>query len=383
MTSPATAAPLGPWKTVVFALLPAALFLLACEAVIRLTGAHTRCHSIHDTSTLWSCDPIMSFRVKDGVMPAGKPLNQAGFRGREFTRKKPDVYRILALGDSTTFGIIADGKFSYIPEPYPERLEHLVDERVGPGKVEVLNAGVPGYNSFMGVMQLRGKQRGLHPDLITVRYGWNDFLMSKGGEGGAAYRELDSPFLRAIEDVLLHTALYPFLRRVGREIHSYGTPALKPTESDIPTEWKPDVPLEQYKHNLRRVVELGHAEGAEVWLLTTPHAFLTEENRGHYDKFPTTMAAKGLIAFSAIPDFDRMIEIHDAYAEATREVGRELGVPVVDMEEAYRQHASEHLYASTDVVHPTQEGHNLEAEVLYARLVAEGIVPRPTTPVAR
>ena len=69
--------------------------------------------------------------------------------------------------------------------------------------------------------------------------------------------------------------------------------------------------------------------------------------------FPRTMSGKLLIAFSAIPTFDRMIEIHDAYADATREVGRELGAPVIDMEEAYRAHAAEHLYPSTDVVHPT------------------------------
>lgn len=346
---------------------------------MRFWGLHTRCSGLYESSTLWSCDPILSFRLKDGLKPGGKPLNQAGFRGREFTRKPPGVYRVLALGDSTTYGIIGDQAFGYIAEPYPERLEHLVAERVGPGKVEVLNAGVPGYNSFMAVMQLRAELRGLQPDLITVRYGWNDHLMSMGGEGGEAYREISSPFLRGVEDVLLKTALYPFLRRVGRELRGYGKPELKPTVQDIPHEWKPDVPLEQYKHNLRRIVELGHAQGAEVWLLTTPHAFLTDENRGQYDKFPNTMTAKALIAFSAIPTFERMIEIHDSYAEATRQVGIELGVPVVDMEEAYRQHASEHLYNSMDVVHPTQEGHNLEAEVLYRRMVVENIVKPVTT----
>lgn len=376
MSSPPPA-PLGPWKTIIFALVPAVLLLVVCEATVRFLGLHTRCHGIYDDSPLWACDPILTFQLRKDLLPAGKPLNQAGFRGREFTPKTPGVYRVLTLGDSTTYGIISDNTFRYIEQPYPEKLERLVADRVGPGKVEVLNAGVPGYNSFMAVMQLRTKLRGLHPDLITVRYGWNDHLMSKGGESGNAYREIDNPLLRGVEDVLLRTALYPFLRRVALELRSRGKD-VKATTRDIPSEWKPDVPLEQYNHNLRRIVELGRAQGAEVWLLTTPHAFLTDENRGQYDKFPNTLSAKALIAFSAIPTFDRMIEIHDAYAEATREVGRELGVPVVDMEEAYRQHASEHLYNSFDVVHPTQEGHDLEAEVLYQRMVAEGIVnPAP------
>lgn len=376
--STSAAAPFGPWKTIGFALIPAALLLLVSETTVRLLGLHTRCHGTYDTSPLWSCDPILSFQLKKGLMPAGKPLNQTRYRGREFTKKKPGVYRVLALGDSTTFGIISEETFEYIPEPYPERLERLIDERIGTGQVEVLNGGVPGYNSFMAVMQLRWKLRGLDPDLITVRHGWNDHLMSMGGERGAGYRELDHPLLE-FEDLLLRTALYPFLHRIAREVRAYGRPEHEPTVADIPQAWKPDVPLEQYKHNLRRIVELGHADGAAVWLLTTPHAFLIDENRGQYDKFPNTMSAKGLIAFSAISSFDRLIEIHEAYAEATRQIGRELGVPVVDMEAAYRRHSSQHLFNSTDVVHPTQEGHNFEAGILYERMVAEGILTPSTT----
>jgi lysophospholipase L1-like esterase len=376
--TPPPSPPVGPWKTLVFALIPVVLLLAGVETAIRVWGAHERCHGSYEQSPLWSCDPILSFKLKTGLEPAGQPLNQAGFRGREFTPKPAGVYRVLALGDSTTFGIVTENGFAYIETPYAERLEQRVAERVGPGKVEVLNAGVPGYNSFMGVMLLRGKLRGLHPDLITVRYGWNDFLMSMGGDGGQAFREIENAFLRSAEDLLLRTAIYPYLRRLNRELKARGNPEHKPTPADIPHEWKPNVPLEYYKRNLRRIVELGRAQGAEVWLLTAPHAFLTDENRGQYDKFPRTMSGKLLIAFSAIPSFDRMIEIHDAYAEATREIGRETGAPVIDMAAAYGAHAAEHLYNSTDVVHPTQLGHDLEAEVLYERLLAEGILkPAP------
>ena len=288
------------------------------------------------------------------------------------------MYRIIALGDSTTFGMIVEQYFGYIQTPYPQRLEELIDERVGPGKVEVLNAGVPGYNTYMGVMLLRGKLRGLEPNLITVRFGWNDFLMSMGGEVGDAWREVENPILLMGEDLLLRTATYPYLRRLGRELKSRGQPEHKPGPQDIPHVWQPNVPLDLFKKNLRRIVELGRGLGAEVWLLTTPHAFLTDDNRGQYDKFPRTMSAKLLIAFSAIPSFERMIEIHDQYADVCREVARETGAPLIDMEAAYTAHAAEHLYNETDVVHPTQLGHNLEAEILYQHLVGEGIIqPKP------
>ena len=134
------------------------------------------------------------------------------------------------------------------------------------------------------------------------------------------------------------------------------------------------MPLDQYKHNLRRMAEIAHGRGAEVWFLTSPNAFVTDENRGQYDKFPQAPSAKLLLTFNAIPSFERLIEIHDSYNAATREVGAELGVPVIDMDALYHQHSSEHLFTTTDVLHPTQQGHDLEAEALYGRLVTEGIV---------
>lgn len=373
--------PLSPWKAAVFALVPVLVLLAGLEVTIRMQGADRICRGSYETSPLWSCDPILSFRIKDDLRPGGQPLNGAGFRSHEFIAKPPGVYRILALGDSTTFGMVVTAEgFRYIDTPYPQRLAQLLDERAGPGKFEVMNAGVPGYNSWMGVMLLRSKLRNVRPDLVTVRYGWNDHLMSMGGGGGEVYREVDNPVLLHVEDFMLRTATYRWLRRLGREMKARGTPEHKPTQADIAKVWRPDVPLDQYKKNLRRIVEIGRSKGAEVWLLTTPHAFLIDANRGQYDKFPDTMAAKLLIRFSAIPNFDEMIRIHDQYAEATREVGRETGAPVIDMEAAYAAHASEALYNSTDVVHPTQLGHDLEAETLYRQLVAEGRVPAPPAP---
>lgn len=83
------------------------------------------------------------------------------------------------------------------------------------------------------------------------------------------------------------------------------------------------------------------------------------------------MSAKQLIAFNGIPSFERLIEIHDDYNQARREVGAELGVPVVDMDAAYRAHADQALFLQTDLPHPTAIGHALEALTLYERLRAE------------
>ena len=76
--------------------------------------------------------------------------------------------------------------------------------------------------------------------------------------------------------------------------------------------------------------------------------------------------------------FKRMMEIHDAYNAATRAVAAELHVPLIDMAEMYRRHADTRLFSMLDIPHPDQQGHKLEGETLYARLVVEGLLPSHT-----
>jgi lysophospholipase L1-like esterase len=362
-------------KRIVFAAIPLLVLLLGLELVVGGLGLDESCRSPFNENAVWACDPILNFKLKPSLLVRGQPLNRAGFRSREFTAKPEGVFRVLSLGDSCTFGIITRRTFEYIPEPYPQRLERLAAERLGAGKIEVLNAGVAGYNSFQGVMLMRTKLRDLEPDLVTVRYGWNDHFMAALDGGAYSYREPESAAVLAMQDLLLRTSLYGFFRRVAVDVRSLV--AARPTGrvAALPSEWRPTVPREAYRHNLRRIVQLARAEGARVWLLTSPHAFVTDANRDHYDDFP--MSAKQLLVFNALPSFERLIEIHDDYNDVTREVGAELGVTVVDMDAIYRAHASEPLFLATDVPHPSERGHALEAETLFERLVAEGLVAPP------
>jgi lysophospholipase L1-like esterase len=169
-------------KSLVFASIPLAVLLVALELGVRVLRLDQDCPNSYSEGGMWACDPILNFKLSPDLIAGGKPLNRAGFRSREFTPKPAGVFRVLSLGDSWTFGIISTAvqPVIFIPEPYPQRLERLVAERVGPGRVEVLNAGVAGYNSFQGLMLLRSKLRGREPDLITVRFGWNDHFMSAG-----------------------------------------------------------------------------------------------------------------------------------------------------------------------------------------------------------
>lgn len=95
--------------------------------------------------------------------------NSFGFRGEEVTREKPDgVYRIIAMGSSTTYGTSVR-----YDESYPYVLQQYLNTN-GYGNVEVLNMGVPAYTSYESLMNLQFRALDFEPDLIIVYQGSND-----------------------------------------------------------------------------------------------------------------------------------------------------------------------------------------------------------------
>ncbi len=358
-------------KRILFATVPFLLLVGLAEIAVRALHLADSCPNRFTDSQVWTCDPILQFKLSPDLDILGGRISRDGFRTHDFAPKRPGVYRILALGDSGTFGQIQRGEsYGYVSNPYPLALEKVLAERIGPGRFEVLNAGVPGYNSYQGLMLLRGKLRNLDPDLITVRYGWNDHFLSEAPPGQSPYRESDSKLVVALEDLALRTALYPFVRRLGFELRArrgQNPQALREAFARQ-TQWSPTVPLPDYEHNLRRIVEIGRARGAQVWLLTSP-----------YNPKPSE-TARNFVSFNNRIGFDELMAVHDQYNEATRRIGRELGAPVIDMAAIYRDNRDNpdfRLFVESDVPHPSQWGQNLEADVLYRALVARGIALPP------
>ena len=99
-----------------------------------------------------------------------------GLRGADFAeRKPPGEVRILAVGDSITFG----RDLSEDADTYPGRLQALLDARPGASRrVRVINAGVPRYTSEQVLRFLTDRAAGLEPDLVVACVGWNDLAYS-------------------------------------------------------------------------------------------------------------------------------------------------------------------------------------------------------------
>jgi len=99
-------------------------------------------------------------------------INNLGFRGEDISPEKPDgVYRIVAIGGSTTFAV-------YLPwrKSYPYYLQEILRERLGTDKIEVINAGMTGSTSGESLSRLYHQLLPIDPDMVIVYHGYNDLF---------------------------------------------------------------------------------------------------------------------------------------------------------------------------------------------------------------
>ncbi|MFH1744198.1 MAG: GDSL-type esterase/lipase family protein [bacterium] len=153
-------------------------------------------------------DPEISYRLKPGfersVYGTSVRINSRGLRESESVDygAHEGVFRILCLGDSVVFGFGVPQERSF-----PAAMEALLNSR-GEIRFQVVNTGVPGYNTVQEVRFLEVEGCRYLPDLVLLSLVIND------PEG---VRSLDSEghLLPVAEDIWL---------RLFREYGSLGAP---------------------------------------------------------------------------------------------------------------------------------------------------------------
>lgn len=132
----------------------------------------------------------------------GQPvhINSAGFRGPEVSeRAMPGTLRIMLVGDSFTFGYgVADD--STLSMQMQRELAHA------PGtcpRVEIINAGVNGYDTDQEVLFVQRLGLQYRPDVVIVGFNPNDIVSAVEGR-----TMLSRPKLKRL---LTRSAMYQFL----------------------------------------------------------------------------------------------------------------------------------------------------------------------------
>lgn len=112
--------------------------------------------------------PVPNQEYTEKVSLTTSKINELGLRGAPVSLAS-NTKKILALGDSITYGYGVDDDHTY-----PARLQADFDSRF-PGQYTVLNGGVDAYPvSFEHEKFLYLWQKGVHPDIVIVGYSFNE-----------------------------------------------------------------------------------------------------------------------------------------------------------------------------------------------------------------
>ena len=336
--------------------------LAAGEVILRLVGSRLWERLVSaDLSYPWiGYHPILGWVNRPGTWAPGPDINSLGFRSRETSLRKPDgSLRIVCLGDSRTFGLWTDqgGAFRY-DNDYPAALEQLLHEQGAHPAVEVINAGVIGYTSAQGLAQLQTQLLPLHPDVITVSFGFNDHSLAWNAALGA--REPRNRFARE----LFYLASRSYWFRLGKAAYD-ALPSLHATP--FSERW---VDLDAYWYNLHRIAEVGSQHGIHV--LFVSQALRPIEMGESAQPFPGAPPDKtGLYHLLGVKDLGELHQLDRSYREVLSQVAEEEGVPLANASLAFTER-QELLFGPYDLVHCNTAGAQVIAETIRQKLVELG-----------
>jgi lysophospholipase L1-like esterase len=95
--------------------------------------------------------------------------NSLGFRDRELEPRRPGELRVMAIGDSITWG-----DYLQSDETYVEQIQFRLQEKLEPRAVEVINAGVGDVGIKEEVDILRDAVSDVEPNIVVVGFYLND-----------------------------------------------------------------------------------------------------------------------------------------------------------------------------------------------------------------
>ena len=303
--------------------------------------------------------PYIVFHNRSGweLMPgysvAGIRINDYGFRGGDFPRRKdPDVVRIMCLGDSCTFGAPGDDS------PYPYQLERQLARMGLEQEHQVINAGVEDHASIHAQLRLP-RLLAFEPDILVVYIGWNDMWLGNPKH-------------------------YPDMRRKTRSYWHYGNGGdtglrlLDEAKEVLDLNTPPpigsfdleDFLPENFEYNMRRLIQTAKDDRVRVVLTTLP----TLIARNGAEMSLQSLDKLRYPSFLARGDVDRLAQLYDIYDASIRRLAMEEDTDLIDLNAAFAGMDGERDGYFSDTWHPTIEGSGIIAQALAQGLRDRGIV---------
>ncbi len=348
----------------------AALFLLLLEGGLRLHDLLGGTPLIRQdpATTLFDPHPYLpmvlrpSSRYRDG--DTSGEINSLGFRGPERSASKtPGTFRIICVGGSTTFGAGIRGD----DRTYPAFLERRLEEAWPERRVEVWNAGVPGYTTAENAIYISLRLVDFSPDLIVLYEGYNDFKPNRYPAFRSDYAHWRDrarvPRRSPLESLRLYARLHDLAQRwlvdPAAEVRDPASGEKLRRHDSVG-----EAGLAVFERNLRSMVAVSRAGGAAVALATYAHPCTAENLERRPDLFVYLPRYQPNLTFAGVQDAFRR------YNDAIRKVARSEGAVLADAEIEIPPDPA--LFV--DHVHFNARGAELFAGVV-AQAIREGLPP--------
>ncbi len=258
-------------------------------------------------------------------------INSIGLRGNDVSPEKAG-YRILALGNSCTFGWGIENHLTWT-----KQLESILNGGAARTDIEVINGGIPGYTSYQGRLLFANELISLKPDLVLIMYAWNDHWPA-GRDISDSQQQSPSTVVLRLQNTFSKLKLYQLLRKV----------VLSTTErqrripiDDLTHERR--VPRQEFIDNLGAIIQLARDSGATPVLLVPPIASSDSVSREKWQQ---------------------LIFLHGLYETDIRRTSERLEAPLVDLQVKFDMHDDLFDEPGSDPIHFNEKGHRIAAEAI-------------------
>jgi lysophospholipase L1-like esterase len=261
-------------------------------------------------------------------------------------RDKGDAFRIVALGESQTFGpTLRDGE-----KPWPELLQDEFDQHASCSRrVEVVNGGTEAYTLENNLERMRRDILPLKPDLIVSTHGMNGFLPF----GLRRVPEPNEPGVRPRGSALIGRAVLT-IERVAHDWRDRNSAqasavALAPMSDG-------ELLKSRYAEDYRKLIALSRENGADIALADSTMAVNQSSPREVKDFYGAV--------FKPIDD---IISANEAHNRMVKLIARAEGAPLIDMAAGVDGVWDDDLYL--DIVHFTERGNERVASLMLRDLL--------------
>lgn len=287
--------------------------------------------------------------------------NRLGYRGPEVAvPKPPGVFRIVAIGGSTTYSTATTAE-----NAYPRQLEIMLREDYGYANVEVVNAGVPGYTSWDLLAAYIYRVVELEPDLLIIYEGINDVeprsvapdcyqglnpVRGLNPERGLWQRpQVDSPSA-LYRLIAVRFGWMPDLAALTGRFNLYSIPCPKPFLDDSRIPLNPPV---YFERNLRDIIVLARSQAVQV-MLSTWATYRPDSDSG----------ALPLPWYEAVAEHNAVL----------RRLSAEFRLPLYDLAATDFGQIPDY-WALPDTIHMAARGAREQAARYAAFIVQQGLIP--------